>query len=229
MALLNDRDAEMVRDHFAKNLEGPVTLVCFTQTVACQFCRETKQILEEVADLSDKITLEVHNFVEDRQVADQYGVDKIPATVVLGSKDYGVRFYGIPSGYEFTSLIAAIVMVSRGKSNLSDATLKALEDLEETVDIQVFITPTCPYCPRAVELGHRLAVASDKITSAMVEAIEFPHLSQKYDVQGVPRSVFNETTHLEGAVPEPLFVAKLLQAVGKITQVEFDAMLQGMR
>jgi len=229
MALLSDKDAKMVREHFAKNLQEAVTLVYFTQTMACQFCRETKQILEEVADLSDKITLEVHNYVEETEVAEQYGIDKIPGTVVLGAKDYGVRFYGIPSGYEFTSLIEAIVMVSRGDSGLSDATLELLEDVDEDVDIQVFITPTCPYCPRAVELGHRLAVASDKITSAMVEAIEFPHLSQKYGVQGVPRSVFNEDTHLEGAVPEPLFAAKLMQAVGKMTQAEFEAMLQGMR
>lgn len=227
MALLSDQDAKTLRDHFAKNLDEPVTLVFFTQTIACQFCRETQQVLEELASLSDKITLEVRNFVTDKEIADQYGIDKIPATVVMTIKDYGVRFYGIPSGYEFTSLVEAVVMVSRGKARLSEATLAALGEIEEPVNIQVFVTPTCPYCPKAVQLAHSLAVASDKITAAMVEAIEFPYLAQKHGVQGVPRSIFNETTHLEGAAPEALYVARLMQAVGKITEEEFEAMMQG--
>jgi len=226
MALLSEQDAQTVREHLAKNLVEPVTLLFFTQAVACQFCRETQQVLEELASLSDKIALQVYNFVEDKETAQQYAVDKIPATVVTGAKDYGVRFYGIPSGYEFASLVEAVVAVSRGSARLSEATLAALAEIEEPINIQVFVTPTCPYCPRAVQMAHSLAVASDKISAAMVEAIEFPHLAQKYGVQGVPRSIFNETTHLEGAVPEALYVAKLMQAAGKITEDEFEAMLR---
>ena len=111
MALLNEQDAKTVREHFEKNLVDPVTLLFFTQTIACQFCRETQQVLEELADLSDRITLDVYNFVGDKETADQYAIDKIPATVVMGARDYGVRFYGIPSGYEFTSLVEAVVAV----------------------------------------------------------------------------------------------------------------------
>ena len=227
MALLNEQDAKTVREHFEKNLVDPVTLLFFTQTIACQFCRETQQVLEELADLSDKITLEVYNFVGDKETADQYAIDKIPATVVMGARDYGVRFYGIPSGYEFTSLVEAVVAVSRGSARLSEATMAALAEIEDPIAIQVFVTPTCPYCPKAVQMAHSLAVASDKISAAMVEAIEFPHLAQKYDVQGVPRSIFTETVHLEGAAPEALYVAKLMQAAGKISQEEFDGMMGG--
>lgn len=213
MPLLKEKDREVLVKHFAGSLVAPVKLLFFTQETACQFCRETSQILEEVAGLSDQITLEVYEFVKDKQVADEYGIDKIPATVVMSDVDYGVRFYGIPSGYEFTTLIEDIVNVSRAESGLSQETLEKLEGIEEPVHIQVFITPTCPYCPAAVRLAHDFAIASDKVRADMVEAIEFPHLSQKYNVQGVPRSIINEETHVEGAVPEQEFVAQLLEAI----------------
>jgi glutaredoxin-like protein len=222
MALLNDKDRKFLEKHLAETLQGPVKLLFFSQTVACQFCRETGQILSEVSELSDKISLQTYNFVTDKDVAQQYGIDKIPATVVMGEVDYGIRFYGIPSGYEFTSLIEDIIDVSRGRAALSDATSEALKAIKDPVRIQVFITPTCPYCPAAVRMAHSLAIASDKITADMVESIEFPHLTNKYNVGGVPRTIINETTHLEGAAPEPLFVAKVLQAVGLMTPEEVD-------
>jgi glutaredoxin-like protein len=225
MSLLNDKDAKFLRDHFKQQLQKPVKLLFFTQTIACQFCRETEQILTEVAGLSDKIALETYNFVTDKTVADQYGVDKIPATVVMSDVDYGMRYYGIPSGYEFTSLVEDIVDVSRGKSGLSEESLKQIAQIKDPIHIQVFVTPTCPYCPAAVRMAHSLALASDKITSDMVESIEFPQLANKYDVQGVPRSVVNEDTHIEGAVPEPVFVAHVLKAAGLMTQEDLDAMM----
>jgi len=218
--LLNEKDRKFLEKHLAETLQGPVKLLFFTQTIACQFCRETEQIVKEVEGLSDKISLQIYNFVTDSEVAKQYGIDKIPATVVMGEKDYGVRFYGIPSGYEFTSLIEDIIDISKGETGLSDATLEALKAIVEPVHIQVFVTPTCPYCPAAVRMAHSLAIASDKIRADMVESIEFPHLANKYNVGGVPRVVINESTHIEGAAPEPLFVAKVLQAVGLLSDEE---------
>jgi protein-disulfide isomerase len=84
----------------------------------------------------------------------------------------------------------------------------------EPVHIQVFVTPTCPYCPQAVFMAHQFAMENPLIRADMVEAIEFPQLANKYRVQGVPRVVFNETVHQEGAAPEPLMLAKLLEAIG---------------
>jgi glutaredoxin-like protein len=129
------------------------------------------------------------------------------------SRDYGIRYFGIPSGYEFSSLIEDIMMVSSGQSGLSAATKEVLANLEKPVHLQVFVTPTCPYCPQAVLLAHKLAFESDKVKADMVEAIEFPHLSMKYQVQGVPRTVINETVHQEGAAPEAMLLAKLKEAV----------------
>jgi glutaredoxin-like protein len=220
MALLKEEDRQHLIKEF-EALKNPVKLLMFTQELECQYCRETRMIAEEIAELSDSISLEVYNFVTDKEVAEQYDIDKIPAIAVLPdgdesedeSKDYGIRYYGIPSGYEFSSLIEDLMMVSQGESGLSEATKAQIADLTEPVHIQVFVTPTCPYCPRAVRLAHQLALESDLIRADMVEAIEFPHLSVKYQVQGVPRTVINETVHIEGAVPEPMFMTKFKEAV----------------
>jgi glutaredoxin-like protein len=220
MPLISDKDAEFLRKEFEMKLVAPVKLVMFTQEMECQFCSETRQIVEEVSELSGKITAEIRDFVADKDAADQYRIDKIPAIAVIRmddgvERDYGVRFFGIPSGYEFTSVIEDIVDVSKGESGLQPRTKEAVAGITDPVYLQVFVTPTCPYCPQAVQLAHKLAIESDLITADMVEAIEFPHLSNKYSVQGVPRTVINEAFHQEGAVPEPLLLAKLLEAVGK--------------
>ncbi len=141
MSMLNDENREQVRKQF-EELINPVQLVMFTQTIECEFCAETRDLVEELASLSDKVEAVIYNFVTDKDKADDYGVDKIPAIAVIGEKDYGVRFYGIPAGYELASLIEAIKTVSTGESRLSDATKEALAQIDEPVHFQVFVTPT---------------------------------------------------------------------------------------
>ena len=148
------------------------------------------------------------------------------AIVVRGAKDYGIRFYGIPSGYEFNTLIEDIVAVSNHEHGLSDDTVARLSDLEQPVHMQVFVTPTCPYCPGAVRVAHAMAMASDWITADMIESVEFPQLANKHGVYGVPRTVINDETSFEGAAPEELVVAKVLQATGKMTEAEVEALFQ---
>jgi glutaredoxin-like protein len=220
MPLISQKDADHLRAEFEANLVNPVKLVMFTQEIECQFCAETRQIVEEIAGLSDDISAEIYNFVADKATADLYDIDKIPAIAILRveegeDRDYGIRFYGIPSGYEFTSVIEDILDVSKGESGLQPKSKETVAGLTEPVHFQVFVTPTCPYCPQAVRLAHMLAMESDLITADMVEAIEFPHLANKYTVYGVPRTVINEKVHQEGAVPEPMLLAKLLEAVGE--------------
>jgi glutaredoxin-like protein len=212
MPLLNEEVAEQVRQELV-DLAGPVRLVMFTQEFECEFCAETRKLVEEVAQLSDRLTAEVYNFVVDKEQAEELGVDKIPAIAVVGSQDYGVRFYGIPSGYEFTSLLHAIRMVGAGEPGLSEGGMEALAELTEPVHIQVFVTPTCPYCPGAVVMGHQMAVASPMVRADMVEATEFPHLAMRYRVMGVPRTVINGTAYIEGAAPESMVLDKLQQAL----------------
>lgn len=151
MPLIGDEDRKVITDYFAQNLKDPVKLVMFTQKKSpltlptghtCQYCAETEQIVREVAGLSDKVSVEVHDLVADHAEAQKYGVDKIPAISILGQKDYGVRYYGIPAGYEFTSLIEDIAEVSKGGTALTDETKRRLREVDKNVHIQVFLTPT---------------------------------------------------------------------------------------
>ncbi len=141
MAILSDRDRREVERQL-QGLTGPVKLVNFTQELACQYCRETELLLREVAELSDKISLEVYNFQLDKEKVAQYRVDKIPATIVEGVKDFGIRFYGIPLGYEFASFLAAIQTASKGSTDLTPETKSALAGITQPTHIQVFSTPT---------------------------------------------------------------------------------------
>jgi len=210
-----DQDTQTQVRELLTAVQSPVTLHMFTQEFECGYCKETRQILEEVAELSDQVSLQVSDLVEDKDLADSFRINKIPAVAVLGEdgKDYGIRFYGIPSGYEFTSLLEAIILVGSGAVSLSDKARAFLEGLEEPLHLQVFVTPTCPYCPRAVVLAHHLAYASEKVTADMIEVTEFPHLGYRYNVMGVPRTVINEDTYIEGAAPEELLLEKLNAAV----------------
>jgi glutaredoxin-like protein len=217
-SLLSEQDQQTLRELFDA-IQHPVKLVMFTQEFECQFCRETRQISEEVAALSDHIELTVFDLVKDKEQAEAYKVDKIPAIAVLRGgdepRDYGIRYFGIPSGYEFSSLIEDIRMVGSGDSGLAESTRTWLANLDEELHLQVFVTPTCPYCPQAVVLAHKMAMESDLVTADMVEATEFPHLAQKYQVMGVPRTVINETVFQEGAAPEGMMIAKMEQALSK--------------
>jgi alkyl hydroperoxide reductase subunit AhpF len=141
--MLNDRDREAVRTELAK-LAGPVKLVVFSQTLsdAADLCRENEMLVREVAELSDHITVEVLNLAIDRDRAAAYGIDQVPAIVVEGARDYGIRFLGVPSGYEFSNLIDSMIVVSSGEPALSDSTKSTLQTLASDIDIKVFSTPT---------------------------------------------------------------------------------------
>jgi alkyl hydroperoxide reductase subunit AhpF len=142
MPILQTRDQEAVRKEFER-LTGPVTLVVFSQElVAADLCRQNEHLMKEVAALSDKITVQVLNPQIDRERAETYGVTDVPLTIVEGARDYGIRFLGIPAGYEFSNLIDAIIATSRGESGLSEATKATLATLPGKVEIKVFSTPT---------------------------------------------------------------------------------------
>ncbi len=227
MEILNAAVREATKKRFDETLAGKVTLVHFTQEPRflevperfkgqdCMYCRETRALVEEVAALApEKIELRVCDFEADREAVAEFGIDKIPATVVMGEADAGIRFSGIPSGYEYMSLIEAIVDVSRGATALAAETKTALKALDRDVLIQVFVTPTCPYCTVAVRTAHQMAMESPRVRAEMVEASEFPHLVQRFDVSAVPKTVFNGGDGVEGAVPEAKFLEHVLRAGG---------------
>jgi len=225
MPLLSPDDAKAVQQQFEEKITRPVKMIVVTSENNCMYCNEVKMLAEELAELSPQIAVEVYDLDRDKEIVELYGLDKAPAIVVVADgrgeepdTDYGIRFYGIPSGYEFMSLLDALTTVGSDGAELQlmPETLEFLKNLDQDVHMQVFITPTCPYCPRAVMMAHHFAFVSPRVKADMVEAMEFPDLSNKYSVYGVPRTVINETVHQEGAVPEPMMLQKLKEAVAAI-------------
>ena len=141
MSILSDRDRTAVRDELAK-LAGPVKLVVFTSALGSETSVEAERLVREVAECSDQVTAEVLNLHIDRERAVAYGVERQPAIVVEGAKDYGIRFFGVPMGYEFSNLIDSMLAASSGVPQLSAASLERLQGLTEPVHLQVFATPT---------------------------------------------------------------------------------------
>jgi glutaredoxin-like protein len=218
MSILNDEISQQVREVF-EQIEEPVQVLFFEKTDGCEYCAETRQMLEEITALSDKIGLTSYNLEDDEGVAQQYKVDKAPGIVIAGLDgeqilDYGIRLAGIPSGHEFSSLIHDLLLVSKRDSGLTDQTRKILQGLDKPILLQVFVTPTCPYCPRAVILAHQMAMESPMIEAEMVEAMEFSELSNRYNVSGVPHTTINEgKAHVVGAVPEEYLLTEIEKAL----------------
>jgi glutaredoxin-like protein len=213
MALLSEQDRQVVRDHLA-GLRHQVTLLFFTQTIGGPESAEiAKRVLDEVVGLNDRISLEEANVILEKDRAAQYGITHIPAVAILrDGADTRMRFFGAPAGYEFMSLVEAIALAGGDDSGLSDASKTLIaEHVSEPLDIQVFVTPTCPHCPRAVTLAHRMAVEHPQIRATCVEATEFMDLTRQYRVTGVPKTIVNGTIEILGAVPEDAFVRTVLQ------------------
>ncbi len=143
---ITDEMARQVKEVF-QDLTNPVRIAFFTRETDCQYCPETRQLLEETAALSDNLSLEVYDFDDDASLAKQYHIDKVPGFVLLVKNgdqwiDHGVRFAGIPSGHEFTSLINDLVLVSNGDSALGEAAREFLSTIKSPLLLQVFTTPT---------------------------------------------------------------------------------------
>jgi len=123
-------------------LTSPVKLVFFTQTFGCETCLPARQIVNRVAALSDQITVEEYNLVIDKEQAEAYGIQRVPAIAVVGAADTGIRFYGAPDGHELVSLVESILLVASGEPGLSDESRVRVADVDQPIEIQVFVTPT---------------------------------------------------------------------------------------
>ena len=151
MAIISDNDRETIRRHFDESLSGDVEIVMFTERASpiiipgkqpCETCPQTQELLEEVASLSEKLKLTVHEISKAKEEAFALGINRVPAFVCNGAARGTVRFFGIPSGYEFSALIADLIDVSKGTTDLADETREYLATLTEPVNIKVFTTPT---------------------------------------------------------------------------------------
>lgn len=216
MSLLDDNVKNEIKKVF-EGLKEPVKLIVFTQespivmpTLECENCKDNRMLMEELAGLSDKLKIEVYDFLKDKDKVEKYKIDKIPANVIEGDIDYGIRFFGMPAGYEFSTLIETIKFVSSRDTGLNAEVKEKLKTLTKPIHIRVFVTLTCPYCPQAAVTAFKFAMENQLITAETINAQEFPHLSQRYNVFAVPKTVVNENIQFEGALPETLFAEKVL-------------------
>ncbi len=213
MPLLKEKDRKFLQEEFAKNLKDEVKLVVFTSDQDCQYCSQTVQIAQELAELSDLIKVEVHKVGDE--LSKKWGIEKAPVTVVTTNDSNAnprIKYIGIPMGYEFSSLVEDIRRMSRRDPEIDGEVADKLKQVDEPITIRVFVTPTCPYCPRAVGVAHKFALANPNITGEMVEAIEFPEWADQWGVSSVPHIVVNDDVQFVGAYPEEQFIDYVLEA-----------------
>ncbi|MDF1539171.1 MAG: thioredoxin family protein [Candidatus Thorarchaeota archaeon] len=211
---MEEATKEQVRIMFA-TLDHEVTAHLFVKDHDCLYCGDTTALITQVADLSEKVKVEIHKGEIGAGKAAEFEVTKHPTIVLHGKENYKVRFLGIPAGHEFGALVAGIVAVSTGAVPLQPDVIDDIKAIDKPLHIQVFSTPQCPYCPNMVRLAHYAAILNPLIKGDMVEALEFQDMATKYQVFGVPKTIINETVHLEGAVTPEVFVEKLYDAVEK--------------
>jgi len=185
-----------------------VNIILFTSENNCRSCNDTKQYMTEFADLHENIVLKVYDFDKDKEEVERYHIERVPAIAILDKnmKDNGIRFYGIPAGYEIHSLMAAVKDTAGVAEGITEEQVERIKKIDKDVVIKVFVTPTCPHCPTAVIYAHKIALRNDKIRGEMIEATTFSALAQQYGVRGVPKIIINETNEFVGAQPLDKFL-----------------------
>jgi glutaredoxin-like protein len=215
------RDQEAIQAKFATELAAPVKLDFFTQREValdvpgmqpCVYCKPTQQMLQEIAGLSDLISLRIHYFEDNPVEKKTFGVERVPGTVLRGPAPGFLKYYGIPGGTEFPAFIESIVDASRWETLLSEESVKALSEITNDVSVKVFVTPTCQYCPGMARAAFMLGMASEHVKAEVIEVNEFPELGDKYKVEAVPLTVINERTAVPGQMHESALVEMVVKA-----------------
>ena len=209
---MDDATREQVKEMF-EALVNDVTIHLFTESEKCLYCNDTRDMVQMVAELSEHIKVEEHQGPLDDALAKKMGVKHHPAIVLHGKDEYKVKFYGIPAGHEFAALIGGIIDVSNGTVPLPPDIIEDIRAIDKPIHIRVFVTPQCPYCPGMTRLAHQAAILNPLIESEMFEALEMQEEAAKFEVFGVPKTIFNDTLSVEGLTPPEMFVEKLFEAI----------------
>lgn len=212
-SLIDESLRAVVMQRFTNMIE-PVTLKVFSSKNHCLFCNEMISLVTAVAELSDKISVELCDCEENDPKAKKYGIERHPAIAIDGDEDYGVRFYGVPAGKEFTTFIESIMLVSSREPVLSQEAKDLLKQIQKPVNLKVFVTLECPYCPAMVLRAHKLALANDNVTAEMIESSQFAQLASDFDIFGVPNTIINNGKgSVEGLVTEEALIHEILNTL----------------
>ena len=218
MALIDEKTKEQVRERLGRTLGGPVELRLYRRPdsgrlilpggLGCQTCAAAEELARALVEAApDKLRLTVVDVSQE-----PVEVEAVPSlTVAAPGEESRITFQGLPAGYEFATLLDAVERTSGSGSEFPPEIAGRLAELEDDVEVMVFVTATCPYCPRAAATANRMALASPRVRSVVVEANEYPELADRYEVQGVPRTVVNRSGAFVGALPEAMFVDSVLR------------------
>ena len=195
-------------------MKDPVYVKVYVDSLKCDTCTETHQLIQEMSGLNEKINYELVETDGDKSIGAEYGIKMYPSIVVLDKdqEDKGVRFVGIPAGHEINSLLAALIDMSGKPLDLDEKTIEAIKAIDTETNIKVFVTLSCPHCPGAVTKAHRIAMLNPYIKAEMIEAQTFPQFSSKYNVSSVPKIVINETHDFVGNQPIETFIDTIAKA-----------------
>ncbi|NPB08396.1 MAG: glutaredoxin [Aquificae bacterium] len=220
--LLNLEVRTQLKELAQKEFREPVTLKLFSQAIGCESCQTAEQLVNELKEVltdvvGDKFKVEILSPFVDKEQTEKYGVDRVPTIVIEGDKDYGIRYVGLPAGLEFTTLINGIFHVSQRKPQLSEKTVEILQKIDLPIEIWVFVTQTCGYCPAAAVMSWDFALVNDNITAKVIDASENPDLAEQFQVVGVPKIVINKgMAEFVGAQPENAFLGYVVAVYEKM-------------
>lgn len=197
-----------------KRMDKPVKLYVFTTEKHCLYCSEVEEIVDKLSELAHgRIEVAKCKCDVDTPEARELRVARHPAIVIKAEGGGLLKYYGVPSGYEFGVLVETIMAASTGDLAMPLSVIDLVRKVEKRAHIQVFVTPTCPYCPVMALTAFKFALINENVEADVIESMEFPELVRQYNVFAVPKTVINDKVEFEGAIPEPIFASKLLEAV----------------
>ena len=213
MGLLSEEDKGYLKEEFNNNIKREVKILYFGQdTNGSEYEKQTIELLEELTSLNDNLSLVVES-CDNKEKMKSEELALCPSIKIKSDRNGFVNFYGVPAGHEFISLVEAIKDMGSDNLSLPEDTIKSLKEIEEPLDIKVFITHGCPYCPGAVRNAHQFSLVNDKIKSSMVDANHFGELSRKHGISSVPHIVINDKNGFVGNLPPNLFLDKIKEAL----------------
>ncbi len=231
MQLLNEEVRNQIKEIFTKEVKNPVKVLLFTRAINCETCQYAEQLLKEVGEtVPEKLSYEIISTAtpEGQEKAKQYGLDpdRVPAFVILDKdgNDRGIHYIGLPAGLEFSTFINGVMLASLDEIQMDDRTKEIISQINQPLDVRVFVTTSCGYCPQAAITAYQFAVASPNVVANVYDAQENPDLSQKYQVVGVPKIVITKqgsdepVVEFVGAQPPEYFLSYLVQASQKLSQ-----------
>jgi glutaredoxin-like protein len=216
------RDQQNLRERFRTELTSRVRIDYFTQKPSsvfipgrqdCAYCEDVRVLMEEVASLSERITLTTHDIHQELDIAKGFGVDKVPGIVIRGQTNRPIRYFGVPAGTGFPGFIETLLDAARGTVTLLPKTTQQLRKLKSDIHLQVLTTPNCQHSPLVARTAAKMALSNVRIKLDIVEVAEFPQMAQHYGVRATPTTIVNDEAALPGAMDEALLLENIFRIV----------------